>query len=140
MFLPPPTFCRLLDVVRKLVLAVAIAALSSSVGCKHAGSAKLEGHWRGVRAEGVAAGAQEAANAFATQTEITARGNQITVSTSQSKDLQGTYVVDEETKTTVVLHTDKDGPATKETFVFAENGKTMTWRIGEGRTIVFQKL
>lgn len=127
--------------MRKLVLAVAIAALSSSVACsKPAGSAKLEGHWRGTRAEGVAAGAQDAANAFATQTEITARGDQITVSTPQSKGQPTTYVIDDENKTTLVLHTDKDGPSTKETFVFGEGGKTMTWRVGEGRSIVFQKL
>lgn len=126
--------------MRKLVLAVAIAALSSAGGCKHPGSAKLEGHWRGTRAEGVGAAAQDAANAFATQTEITARGNVITVSTPQSKGQQGTYVVDDENKTTLVLHTDKDGPASRETFSFAEDGKTMTWRLDEGRSIVFQKL
>jgi len=129
--------------VRKLVLALTIGLTSAmamgTIGCKHPGSAKLEGRWKGVRAEGVGPAVQDAANAFATQTEITARGNVITVSTPQSKGQQGTYVVDDENKTTVVLHTDKDGPANKETFGFSEDGKTMTWRLGEGRTIVFQK-
>lgn len=126
--------------MRKPVLAVAIAVMASVVGCKQPGSAKLEGHWKGTRADGVAASAQEAANAFAVQTEITARGNLITVSTPQAKGQQGTYVVDDENKTTLVLHTDKDGPTSRETFVFGEDGKTMTWKVGEGRTIVFQKL
>ena len=125
--------------MRKQVLAVAIAALVSSIGCDAPGSAKLEGRWRGTRAEGIGAGAQDAANAFAKQTEITARGNQITVSTPQSKGQPGTYVLDDENKTTLVLHTEKDGASNKETFVFGQGGE-MTWRLGEGRSIVFQKL
>ncbi|MDB4938287.1 MAG: hypothetical protein JWP87_5259 [Labilithrix sp.] len=125
--------------VRKLVLALAITmAPAASIGCKHSGS-KLEGHWRGTRADGVSA-AQDAANAFATSTEITARGNVITVSTPSSKGQQGTFVVDSENANTVVLHTDKDGPANKETFAFSDDGKTMVWRLGEGRTITFQKI
>jgi hypothetical protein len=130
--------------VPKLVLAAAAAAVFASttslVGCKSPGSAKLEGHWRGTRADGVDAAAQSAANTFATQTEITSRGNLITVSTPQSKGQLGTYMVDEENKTTVVLHTDKDGPASLETFSFNEDGKTMVWRLGEGRSIVFEKI
>lgn len=127
----------------KLVIAAAAAALLTSVtslaACKHPGAAKLEGHWRGLHAEGVGGAAEDAANTFAAQTEILARGNQITVSTPQGKGQQGTYVVDDENKTTVVLHTDKDGPASRETLSFSEDGKTMTWRLGEGRGIVFQK-
>jgi hypothetical protein len=128
--------------VRKLVLALAIAfagAATGSVGCKHPGSQKLEGHWRGLRAEGVGA-AQEQANAFALQTEIIARGDKITISTPQARGQQSTYIVDDENKTTVIVHTEKDGAANKETLRFSEDGKTMTWTLGEGRTIVFQKL
>lgn len=121
--------------MRKLVLALAIAG---SIGCKHPGS-KLEGHWKGTRAEGVGAGAQDAANAFATQTEITAKGTTITITTPGAKPLAANFVVDNESATTVVVHTDKDGVANKETFGFAEDGKTMTWRMGEGRTITFQR-
>ena len=128
--------------MRKLVLALAIGGAlfgASMIGCKHP-SSKLEGHWKGTRADGVAAGAQDAANAFATQTEIVARGNSITISTPGTKGQQGTFVVDSETPSVVLVHTDKDGPANKETFSFAEDGKTMTWRLGDGRTITFQKL
>jgi hypothetical protein len=127
--------------VRKLVFVLAICAIvTGALGCKHGGSAKLEGHWKGTRAEGVAAAQQDAANAFALQTEITAKGDKITVSTPQSKGQQATYIVDDENKTTLVLHTDKDGPASTETFQFNGDGKSMTWRLGEGRTITFQKL
>lgn len=122
--------------MRKIVLALAIVA----TGCKHPGSAKLEGRWRGTRAEGVTPTVQEAANTFATQTEIVARGNLITISTPAGRGQPATFVVDDENKSTVVVHTDKDGLASKETFAFADDAKTMTWRVGEGRTIVFTKL
>jgi len=128
------------------VSLVALVSLALASGCKHPGSARLEGRWRGTRAEGVGPAVQEAANTFATQTEIVARGNLITISTPPpfgapaTKGQQATYVIDDENKTTVVLHTDKDGLANKETFAFGEDGKSMTWRLGEGRTIIFTKL
>ncbi|MBX3186143.1 MAG: hypothetical protein KF819_03970 [Labilithrix sp.] len=112
----------------------------SAAACKHPGSAKLEGHWKGTRADGVPPGVQDAANSFALGTEIIVKGNQITVTTPAAKGQTSTYVVDDENKTTVVLHTEKDGPNAKETFALGEDGKTMTWRLGEGRTIVFQKV
>jgi hypothetical protein len=121
--------------VRKLVLALAIAG---SIGCKHP-SSKLEGHWRGTRAEGVAPGAQEAGNTFATQTEITAKGTTITISTPGAKPQAATLVIDSESATTVVAHTDKDGASNTQTFSFSDEGKTMVWRMGEGRTMVFQR-
>jgi hypothetical protein len=126
--------------VYKQFLAVAFGlSLASAMGCNHPGSAKLEGHWRGTRAEGVPPGAQEAANTFALQSEIVARGDKLTVSTPGGKGQPTTYVVDDENKTTLVLHTDKDGVTNKETFAFSEEGKTMTWRLGEGRALIFQK-
>ncbi|MBS2013237.1 MAG: hypothetical protein JST00_10140 [Deltaproteobacteria bacterium] len=124
--------------MRKLALALAIGLLA--IGCKHPGSAKLEGHWRGVRAEGVTPQQQDAANAFAMATEIIARGEKLTVSTPGSKNVQSVYVVDDENKTTVVLHTEKDGANAKETFTFEGDGKTMTWKMGGGTSIVFHKL
>lgn len=120
--------------MRQLVLALAIAG---SIGCKHPGS-KLEGHWKGTRAEGVG-GAQDAANAFATQTEITAKGTTITIVTPGGKPVTATFVVDNESASTVVVHTDKDGAGNKETFGFTDDAKTMTWRMGEGRTLTFQR-
>jgi hypothetical protein len=126
--------------VRKLVLALAIAASMGAVGCKHPGSARLEGRWKGLRADGVAANVQDAANAFALQTEIVVKGDKITITAPNTKAQQDTYFVDSENKTTLVVHTEKDGLANKETFQFTEDGKQMTWRLNEGRTITFQKL
>jgi len=108
-------------------------------GCKTHGSAKLEGHWRGVRAEGVAPPYQDGALAFATATEIVARGDKVTITAPGAKGSPYLYTVDEETKTTLTIHTERDGAAGKETFAFSEDGKTMTWRLGDGRMIAFQK-
>ncbi len=129
----PPTADRRLSLFVLLVLG----ALASA--CKPQGSPKLEGRWRGTKADGVSAEALTAANAFATSTEIIAKGNQIAVS-SPGGQQQATYFIDGEDKGTIVIHTDKDGPDSKETFTVADDGKTMIWRLGEGRTIHFQRV
>jgi hypothetical protein len=119
----------------RVPLAAAIAALAAA--CGHAGSSRLEGHWRGVRAEGVYGDAQAAANAFAAATELDVRGDSITVSTPKEKQ-SGRYRVVREDKAVVVLTTDKDGPDEPQTFTFAD-AKTMKWSVLEGKTIVFVK-
>lgn len=127
--------------MRPLLLALSAAAAFALAGplagCKHPGSAKLEGHWKGQRAEGVSADALVSANVFAVGSEIVVKGNQITISTPTSKNVTATYFVDKEEPTTVVIHTDKD--ATSETFDFTDT-KTMSWRVDEKRSIVFKKV
>ncbi len=120
-----------------ILTMVTFAALE--LGCKR-GSSRLEGRWRGVRVEGVAPAMQEKANSFANETEIAARGNVITVSTPTRGEQQSAFVVDEETKASIILHTERDGLANKETFVFGDDGKTMTWRMGDGRSITFVRV
>ena len=67
------------------------------------------------------------------------KGTTITITTPGAKPQAANFVVDSENPTTVVVHTDKDGAANKETFGFSDEGKTMVWRMGEGRTITFQR-
>jgi hypothetical protein len=124
--------------MRKLVLSMALLVVSLAA-CKPQGSSKLEGRWRGTKAEGTAAEVTIATNAFATSTEIIAKGNQIAVS-SPGGQQQATYFVDAEDKGTVVIHTDKDGATSKETFTFGDDGKTMIWRMGDGKTLHFQRV
>lgn len=116
---------------------IAAAAVTFGGGCKHPGSAKLEGHWKGQRADGVAADVQMNANVFATGSEIFARGNQITISTPAARNVTATYFVDKDDATSLVIHTDKD--ATSETFTFTDP-KTMAWRVDDRRSIVFKKV
>ncbi len=126
--------------MRNLVLAAALLFVAS--GCKHPGSPKLEGRWKGTKADGVASEQQINANVFATGTEIIARGDQIAVTTPAGKPVQATYTVDSEDKTSVTIHTDKDGPAQRETFTFSEDGNTMTWKVDPtaGKTITFTRV
>src|SRR5262249_38626312 len=62
-----------------------LVLLASLVACGHSGSARLEGRWKGARADGVTPDVQTAANAFATDTEIDVKGDAITVSTPHDK-------------------------------------------------------
>ena len=119
-----------------LSLLVLVSA-ASAASCKHPGSAKLEGRWKGHRAAGVPAEAQASADAFAMGSEIVAKGNQITISTPAAKNVSATYFVDKEEPTGLVIHTDKD--VSSETFVFVDP-KTMSWKVDEKRSIVFKKV
>jgi hypothetical protein len=106
-------------------------------GCRR-GSAKLEGRWKGVRAEGVDPSAQIRAESFATSTEIVAIGDKIAIQTPNGRSPTSTYTVEREDATTLVIHTDRDPSA--ETFTFNEKGDTMVWRIDETRRIWFKKV
>lgn len=131
--------------MRKLVLAllISMASLISvsslTVACKHPGSQKLEGHWKGQKAEGVPDNAAPNANTFALGTEIIAQGNQIAIQTPAGRNPPATYVVDKEDATTLVIHTDKDGNIA-ETFTFNEKADTMVWKVDAQRSITFKKV
>jgi hypothetical protein len=114
-----------------------LAAAASILACRHPGSARLEGHWRGLRAEGVPSDTQAAANAFANGTELDVRGDAITVSTPKERQ-SGRYSVVREDKTVLVITTDKDGADQPQTFTFVD-AKTMKWAVLDGKSIVFVK-
>jgi hypothetical protein len=115
----------------------ALAAILSIACHAPASSAELEGRWIGVRAEGVSAEALSAANAFATNTELEFRRNEITVATAKQTQ-SGRYQLLREDPNAVVIATDLDGPAHPQTFVFAGD-ETMRWMLPEGKAIVFAK-
>lgn len=111
-----------------------IFACSVACGAK-AGSPKLEGHWKGLRADVADPTTASSALQFALQTEVTAKGNQITIKTPFNTSTS-TYAVDSEDKQSIVIHTDKE-PAETFTFLSADQ---MQWRMDEKRTIVFQRV
>lgn len=121
-----------------LVRAIACLAFTFVAGCKHQGSAKLEGHWRGQKAEGVAESVQLSTNVFAGSAEIFAHNDQIVVQTAAGRPPAATYTVDKEDATTLVIHTDRD--RTTETFVFDPVTGSMTWKVDATRSIVFHKV
>ena len=106
-------------------------------GCGRGGSARLEGHWRGVRAEGISPDAQSAANAFAVATELDVKGDTIAVSMPKERQA-GRYKVVKDEKATLVIVTDKDGPGEPQTFTFVDEN-TMKWAVLDGKYIVFAR-
>jgi hypothetical protein len=113
------------------------AIVSLATACHGEGASRLQGTWRGVRAEGVAAEASAAANAFATGTELDVKGDALTVITP--KDTQsGRYKVVRQDATTLVITTDGDGPGDPQTFVFVD-ARTLRWAVLEGKSIVFAR-
>ena len=121
---------------------VRIAAVASClallvVSCKSTSAKKLEGRWRGINAGGVSAQETPAANLFASTLELDFHGDQVSVHVGGEKQ-SGHFRVVEDAKNTVVLFTDQDGPADKQTFTFVDD-KTMRWDVQPGRAIQFQK-
>ena len=97
----------------------------------------MAGHWRGVRAEGVTAETQDAANAFAGKMQIDVNGDVITLITATDKQT-GHYKVVSEDKSKTIVVTDRDAPTDQQTFTFAD-AKTMKWTVVSGKAIVFVK-
>lgn len=121
---------------RRLAL-VSLLAATVCVACGGGGSKRLQGTWKGVRAEGVGDAAKTAANAFAAGMKVEVKGDAITVTTPKDKQ-SGHYKVVTDDKTRVVITTDKDGPTEPQTFTFADE-KTMSWAVAAGQTIVFAR-
>jgi hypothetical protein len=106
-------------------------------GCRKSGSPRLEGHWRGSKAEGVASDVQQAANTFALDTEIDVKGEAISVRTPKGKQ-SGKFKVVREDKKSVVIVTDADGPKDEQTFTFDDEA-TMRWKVLEGKTMTLHR-
>jgi hypothetical protein len=120
-------------VARRHLLVFALAL--GFIGCK-GGSPRLEGKWKGQRTEGVPDGARVAAEAYARDMIIEAKGSEITVTTGKDKQTSKYKVVKEE-KNRLVITTEKDGTQ-EETFTFLDD-KTMRWTVSEGKSIFFAK-
>ncbi len=104
------------------------------VGC-HKASGKLEGHWVGQKATGVAPAEQEAANRFAAETALDFKGTTVVVKTEHEKQT-GHYRVVREDKDTVVLVTEEGD---EEQTLTLEGDKTLKWTIEKDKTIIFAK-
>jgi len=103
----------------------------------HRGAGRIEGHWTGQKATGVATDAQAAANRFAAEMELDIHGGTIVVKTEHEKQT-GHYRVVRSDKDTVVIVTDEDGPADEQTFTF-DGDKSMKWSVVKDQAILFTK-
>jgi hypothetical protein len=107
------------------------------LACGHKGAPRLEGHWRGLHADGVSGEVQAIADAFAMSTEIDVRGEAITVTMGKSKQT-GKFKVKAEDKGQITILTDGDGPNDPQTFTFIDD-RTMKWTVLDGKTITFRR-
>lgn len=132
--LPPAGASRVARAGRaSLLTALAWACLA----CGGRGSPRLQGKWKGLRAEGVAAGALAAANSFAAGMRLEVNGDAIVVTTSKDRQ-SGHYKVVKEDKASVIITTDRDGPTEPQTFTVADD-KTLKWAVADGQTLVFTR-
>lgn len=104
------------------------------VACKK-GSPRLQGHWKGSRAEGVATESQAVADRFAGQLEMDFKGDAVTV-TAKGAAQTAKYHVVREDKGQVVIATDRDPD--EQTFLM-ESDTTMRWAVASGQTITLKK-
>ncbi len=122
--------------MRRAALAIlAVSVVAAASGCKKAGGARLEGHWRGIKATGVPGEQVPSANLFAAGMELDFHNEQVSVHTGSEKQ-SGKFRVVKEDKTSVTIVTDQDGPDDRQTFVFSDD-KTMEWAVLPGKTIQF---
>ena len=127
-----------LDPAACLAGPLALAALMAvAAACGSEGAPRLQGTWRGQRAEGVPASAAGVANAFAAGMLLEVKGDGIAVTTARDRQ-SGRYKVVKEDKTSLVITTDKDGAGARQTFTFVDD-RTMKWAVLDGNVIVFAK-
>ena len=117
-----------------VVLVVTGLALA---GCKKSPQARLEGHWRGSKVEGVSADVQAAANAFAVQMELDFKGETVSVRTTREKQ-SSKYKVVRSDKTSVVIVTDADGATDEQTLTFVTDD-SLKWKVLDGKAVTFLK-
>lgn len=115
------------------VAILLVCALVAS-GCKGSG-ARLEGKWRGDKAQGVPPRAQTAADGFASGVELEFKGDQVTVIRAGERG-QGKFRVVKDEPAAIVISTDNP-PAT---FTFAVvNDHTLKWAIAGEQSITLQR-
>jgi major membrane immunogen (membrane-anchored lipoprotein) len=117
-----------------MMARVALVAVVLLAAC-HKGSAKLQGHWKGTRTDGVAAEVRAQADKWAGQVDIEFKGDVMTVTTPNGT-ASSKYKVAREDKGSITIITDADG--TEETLAF-ESDTTLKWTALPGKTITLTK-
>jgi hypothetical protein len=123
--------------VLAVVGAAALLGVLLETACGRAGCPRLEGRWRGVRAERTSGETPPAAAAFARGTVLEVSGDTMRMTTPNDTQF-GHYRVVYENDSTVSLATDTDGPDLPQTFTFEGPG-SVRWLAAEGESIVFTK-
>lgn len=120
---------------RWVAVGVAALVLGACGGDKTA--AKLEGTWKGVRAEGVSAEQKPAADAYANSLRLDFKGHDLTLASPKGQT-KGAYKVISSDGKTIVLATERDGIDAKQTFLL-DGDATLKWKVDDTKVIVFTK-
>jgi hypothetical protein len=123
--------------MRNRILPLVLVCGLALAGCKKSPQARLEGHWRGSKVEGVSADVQAAANLFAVGMELDFKGDTVSVRTVRDKT-SSKYKVVRSDKSSVVIVTDADGANDEQTLSFITDD-SLKWKALEGKTVTFLK-
>jgi hypothetical protein len=117
--------------------AVIVAGSLADNACGTGAAARFAGHWKGVRVEGVTAGAEGAANAYAADLDLIVHDDWLSVASRKGRQM-GRFKILKQYATSLTIATDRDGTDAPQTFLFPDD-KTMKWLVLEGQAIVFAK-
>lgn len=117
--------------------AATMIVLLALEACRAGGLARLQGHWQGVRAEGVDPEAQAAGDEFAASLNMDFKGDVVTVSTGTEKQSGRYAIVKEDTGSIVIAIADAAGDE-RETFTVVDD-RTVKWAVGDTKRIILTK-
>jgi hypothetical protein len=123
---------QLLRFLGGLFVVVALA------GCGSKGSARLEGTWKGVRAEGVLPYQQGPANTYAAGTSFEFKGDNVAMKSPKTSWATRYKVEKDEGSTVIIVSVGEKETGEPQTFTFVDP-KTFRWSTAPGQSIVFAK-
>jgi hypothetical protein len=121
---------------RALLFPLALLCLSLLGACK-SGSPRLEGHWKGAKAEGVPAEQEAAATQYAQSLEMWFKGDTLTVQSGGTKRA-GNFKVVKEEPDQVTIKSVFANVEQQEVFVMVD-ANTVRWTVAQGRMVSLKK-
>jgi hypothetical protein len=110
-----------------------------ALGCQKTASERVLGKWHGVKADGVVADVQPAANEAANGMELEFKKDVVVIRPAKDKDpLTARYIVLREDRRSVVVVTEHDGARDEQTLTL-DDDDTMRWQVLQGKTITFER-
>jgi hypothetical protein len=108
-------------------------------GCQKTASERVIGKWHGVKADGVIADVQPAANEAANGMQLEFKKDVVVIRPAKDKDpLTARYIVLREDRRSVVVVTEHDGARDEQTLTL-DDDDTMRWQVLQGKTITFER-
>lgn len=115
---------------------LALVCLTLLGACK-SGSPRLEGHWKGAKAEGVPIEQEAAATQYAQSLELWFKGDSLTVQSAGTKRA-GNFKVVKDEPDQVTIKSSFAGVEQPEVFVIVD-ANTVRWTVAQGRMVSLKK-